>query len=467
MPTADTPSVNVNAGSWLGGSARRVAGKRLLRTAAWRLAGAVSRILLLVTVAACGDPAPMDSDPGTVVITGAEPPAVPGAQAGIDAEPQADPRSQLDPAADSDAGAPSQVQPEQSGSELGAASQGGLGAQPQTGADQQALPPQAALDSLAARLSDITVAQQLILSRLDAMDQGGAGTAAEADTAGAALDLDEATEEVRSLGVGIFWSLVVIVVFHFLIRALAWILETLAERSVRRRLSIKWLIPIARMTLWGIAAYLILRTVFQVDAQGLLAASAALSLVLGIAAQDLLKNIFGGLIVVFDQPFQVGDKISVGGTYGEVVSIGLRSTRIVTADDNLVTVPNSQVVEEQVANANAGQLNCQVVTDLHLPGRVDERKAREIAFEAAVTSQYVFLNKPIVVLVGDEFRTTFVTRVRVKAYVLDPRYEFLMQSDITERARDGFRAAGLMPKRGWYPMVEALEAAAPGERSGR
>ena len=165
------------------------------------------------------------------------------------------------------------------------------------------------------------------------------------------------------------------------------------------------------MALWAIAAYLILRTVFRVDAQGLLAASAALGLALGIAAQDLLKNVFGGLIVVFDQPFQVGDKISVGGTYGEVVSIGLRSTRIVTADDNLVTVPNSQVVEEQVANANAGQLNCQVVTDLYLPGRVDERKAREIAFEAAVTSQYVFLNKPIVVLVRDEFRTTFVTRV--------------------------------------------------------
>ena len=338
------------------------------------------------------------------------------------------------------------------------------GAQPQAGAPQDALPPQTTLDSLAARLSDITAAQQLILSRLDAMEQGGPAAAAQADTAGAALDLEDATEEVRSLGVGIFWSLVIIVVFHFLIRALAWILETLAERSVRRRLTFKWLIPITRMALWAIAAYLILRTVFRVDAQGLLAASAALGLALGIAAQDLLKNVFGGLIVVFDQPFQVGDKISVGGTYGEVVSIGLRSTRIVTADDNLVTVPNSQVVEEQVANANAGQLNSQVVTDLYLPGRVDERKAREIAFEAAVTSQYVFLNKPIVVLVADEFRTTFVTRVRVKAYVLDPRFEFLMQSDITERARDGFRAAGLMPEHDWYPMVEPPEASASGRR---
>ena len=384
-----------------------------------------------MAMAACAD-APPASESGTVVITGTEQAAVP--DAGADA----------------------------------AAGAGAAGAEQQAGPEEQAPPSQATLDSLAAQLSDITAAQQLILSRLDAMEQGGTVAAAPADTAaGVALDLEDATEEVRSLGVGIFWSLVIIVVFHFLIRALAWVLETLAERSVRRRLTFKWLIPITRMALWGIAAYLILRTVFRVDAQGLLAASAALGLALGIAAQDLLKNVFGGLIVVFDQPFQVGDKISVGGTYGEVVSIGLRSTRIVTADDNLVTVPNSQVVEEQVANANAGQLNCQVVTDLYLPGRVDERKAREIAFEAAVTSRYVFLNKPIVVLVGDEFRTTFVTRVRVKAYVLDPRFEFLMQSDITERARDGFRAAGLMPERDWYPMVEAPEATISGDSGAR
>ncbi len=323
-----------------------------------------------------------------------------------------------------------------------------------------------AIDSLSVRLAEIMAAQERILDRLELMEAAGAqGTVSAADTAvdeGQGLDLEEARDEVQSLGVSIFWSLVVLVVFHFLIRALIWILETLAERSVRRRLTFKWLIPITRMLLWGLAGYLIVRTIFRVDAQGLLAASAALGVALGFAAQDLLKNVFGGLIVVFDQPFQVGDKISVGGTYGEVVSIGLRSTRIVTADDNLVTVPNSQVVQEQVANANAGQLNCQVVTDLYLPGRVDEKIAREIAFDAAVTSQYVFLEKPIQVFVSDQFRTTFVTRVRVRAYVLDPRFEFLLQSDITERAREGFRAEGLAAEHEWYPPVDPVDVPVSG-----
>ena len=315
-------------------------------------------------------------------------------------------------------------------------------------------PPATAEDSLAAALTGIMAVQERILARLDSMDAAGAAAGADSATGQTGgIDLEEARDEVTNLGFAIFWAIVVLALFRFVIRGVIWILETLAERSVRRRLTFKWLIPITRMLLWGIAAYLIVRTIFRVDAQGILAASAALGVALGFAAQDLLKNVFGGLIVVFDQPFQVGDKISVGGTYGEVVSIGLRSTRIVTADDDFVSVPNSQVVEEQVANANAGQLNCQVVTNLYLPGRADERQAREIAFEAAFNSKYVFLEKPIQVFIEDEFHNTFVTRVKVRAYVLDPRFEFLLRSDITERARDGFRAAGLAPEHDWYPLA--------------
>ena len=327
-------------------------------------------------------------------------------------------------------------------------------------------PPATAADSLAATLTGIMTVQERILARLDSMEAArpvpGAESAAPADETGG-IDLEEARDEVTNLGFGIFWSIVVLAVFHFAIRALIWILETLAERSVTRRLTFKWLIPIIRMVLWAIAAFLIVRTIFRVDASGLLAAGAALGVALGFAAQDLLKNVFGGLIVVFDQPFQVGDKIRVGGTYGEVVSIGLRSTRIVTADDDAVSVPNSQVVEEQVANANSGKLNCQVLTNLYLPGRVDERTAKEIAFEAAVNSKYVFLEKPIQVFIEDEFHTTFVTRVKVRAYVLDPRFEFLLRSDITERARDGFRAAGLAPEHDWYPLAAVSGTPEPGD----
>ena len=248
--------------------------------------------------------------------------------------------------------------------------------------------------------------------------------------------------DLQKYGGKLFLALLIIVVSFFLIRALGWFLETLAERSAARRLFFKKLIPIVRLTIWGLTIYIVLADIFQLDQRGLLAAATALGVAIGFAAQDVLKNIFGGILIIFDQPFQVGDKINVGGTYGEVVAIGLRSTRIVTPDDNLVSVPNSQVIDSQVANANAGALDCQVVVDLFLPGWVDVIKAKSIAYSAAANSKYVYLEKPIVVNVKDIFKETFLTQLKVKAYVLDTRYEFVFASDVTETAKAEFMRQG-------------------------
>lgn len=259
---------------------------------------------------------------------------------------------------------------------------------------------------------------------------------------------EEATRAVQNFVPKLLLSLLLVLVALYLVRGLAWLLELLAARSAERRLFYKKLIPIARLLVWSLAVYLVIAAIFQVDSTSLLTAAAAVGVAIGFAAQDVLKNIFGGIIIILDQPFQVGDKIAVGDTYGEVVSIGLRSTRITTPDDNLVTVPNAQVVDGQVSNANAGALDCQVVTDLYLPGWVDVALAKRIAYEAAASSKYVYLNKPIVVNVRDEFRETFLIHLKVKAYVLDTRYENRFASDVTEAAKTEFLRHGLL-----YPMT--------------
>lgn len=256
--------------------------------------------------------------------------------------------------------------------------------------------------------------------------------------------LQAARETATNFGLRVALAVLVLVLTFFAIKGVSYVLEALAERSAERRLLYKRIVPIARVILWAVALYVVLRGIFEVDAQGLIAAAAAIGVAVGFAAQDLLKNIFGGLVIIFDTPFQVGDKIRVGGTYGEVVGIGLRSTRIVTPDDNLVSVPNSQIVDGQVSNANAGALDCQVVTDLYLPGWADETKAVQIARQAAASSKYVYLQKPITVIVTDEYDDGHVVHLKVKAYVLDARYEFLLMSDITERARRSFRNEGLL-----------------------
>lgn len=268
--------------------------------------------------------------------------------------------------------------------------------------------------------------------------------------------LARAGDVAQSMSLRLFGAIVVLVLTYFVVRGVGYVIESLAEQNPRRRLVLNRLLPLLRILLWTVAVSFVLRGIFDVPAEGLLVAAAVAGLAVGFAAQDLLKDFFGGLVIVFDQPFQVGDRIAVGDTYGEVSAIGLRSTRIATPDDHLVAVPNAQVVNGQVTNANAGALACQVITDLYLPSGVDETKAKKIAYEAAASSAYVFLQKPIVIHVRDVFKGTFLTHLMVNAYVLDARYEALLVTDITERARRAFRAQGFLP-----PMPDPPPGAEP------
>jgi len=138
-------------------------------------------------------------------------------------------------------------------------------------------------------------------------------------------------------------------------------------------------------------------------------------------------------MILFDRPFQSGDKIKVGEHYGEVVEIGLRSTRIITPDDSLVSIPNSEIMNSSVSNANAGESNCQVVVEIYLPLEADTVKARELAIQAAQVSRFVYLNKPINIIFTNEYKEkTSLIKMKIKAYVLDIRDEFKFSSEITE-----------------------------------
>lgn len=307
------------------------------------------------------------------------------------------------------------------------------------------------LEALQGQVQAVLGAHQQTQAKLDSLliRADSAGVAA-ADSAEAQSRREQLQQGLRSFGTNVILALIVIAIIYFIIRAVVGLLETLSERNAKRRLFFKKLIPIFRLTAWCVSIYFIVVIVFQVGEDRLLAASAAVGVAIGFASQDILKNVFGGILILLDQPFQTGDKINVGGTYGEVVSVGLRSTRIVTPDDNLVSVPNAQVVEGQVSNANAGALDCQVVTPLYLPGWIDVMEAKTIAYHAAANSKYVYLKKPIVVLVQDMFEDMFLTKLLVKAYVIDTRYEGPFASDVTEAAKAEFQ------KRGWIPAVTTM-----------
>jgi MscS family membrane protein len=103
-----------------------------------------------------------------------------------------------------------------------------------------------------------------------------------------------------------------------------------------------------------VVGVLVVLTIWQVNLTPLIASAGIAGVIAALAAKELLGNFFGGISLYLDRPFRMGDYIDLSsGERGKVVHIGLRSTRIQTRDDVLITVPNSVIINTKVINENA------------------------------------------------------------------------------------------------------------------
>lgn len=251
--------------------------------------------------------------------------------------------------------------------------------------------------------------------------------------------------------------------FALLVFAIGWaalsgssrVLDDLGERFTDRRLFFKKAKALTRFVLYLVIAVVVASSVLSLKSETLFAVAGAVSVAVGFAFKDLLGSLIAGVILLIDEPFQVGDRIAWGGYYGEVQEMGLRSVRLVTLDDNLVTIPNNAFLTESVASANAGALDCMVVIPFYIGAAEDFALARRLVAEATTTSRYVYLNKPVATLVSDEFMgQRFVTVITVKAYVFDARYEKHFATDVTERVKSALRAHGIRGPDQQYRDIE-------------
>ena len=108
-----------------------------------------------------------------------------------------------------------------------------------------------------------------------------------------------------------------------------------------------------RAAVWFGGAYLALSEV-GIELFGLLASLAVFSLIIGLAMQQTLGNIVNSFMLALDQPFEVGDRIEVDGEIGSVVSVGILSTKVLTNEENLVVIPNNNLVNSTVINHARG-----------------------------------------------------------------------------------------------------------------
>jgi small-conductance mechanosensitive channel/CRP-like cAMP-binding protein len=88
----------------------------------------------------------------------------------------------------------------------------------------------------------------------------------------------------------------------------------------------------------------------QVDIGAIMTTSAILSVVVGLALQESLSNIFSGIMLTIDRPYKAGDWIEVDGKEGKVLDSNWRSTRVLTRDDDIIYVPNSTMAKGNIVN---------------------------------------------------------------------------------------------------------------------
>lgn len=165
-------------------------------------------------------------------------------------------------------------------------------------------------------------------------------------------------ERLINNGIKILKTIGILMWVMFASRAVAILLEALGRLEGRSSFiearTVALFKNVAKMILIGGAVYFLLLS-WGIDVGAWMVSAGVLGLVLGLAAKDSLANLFAGLFILADAPYEEGDFINLdSGDRGQVTKIGLRSTRLLTRDDIEITVPNSVIANAKIVNETGG-----------------------------------------------------------------------------------------------------------------
>jgi len=111
---------------------------------------------------------------------------------------------------------------------------------------------------------------------------------------------------------------------------------------------------LAKTVVWGGCVYFVFLA-WKVDLTGWLASAGIIGVAVGFASKDTLSNLIAGVFILADAPYKLGDYLVVeGGQRGEVVEIGIRTTRLKTRDDVEIIVPNAMMANSRIVNQSGG-----------------------------------------------------------------------------------------------------------------
>ena len=131
-------------------------------------------------------------------------------------------------------------------------------------------------------------------------------------------------------------------------------IRRLAERSDNSldKLTVSMIGNTLKIAIAVTAVLFIGQNIFNLNITALLASAGIIGLAIALAAKDTVSNFFGTIVIIVDCPFRIGDRIEIDKINGIVTHIGMRSSKILTADESVYTVPNSILTNGALCNIN-------------------------------------------------------------------------------------------------------------------
>ena len=216
-----------------------------------------------------------------------------------------------------------------------------------------------------------------------------------AETALAGLDL----HLVRIGGTDV--SLLGLLLFGLLVAALFYVSGLVRRWAVNRLLARTELEAGVRQGIGAVLRYALLIIGFLVIAQTLginlttfNVLAGAVGVGVGFGLQNIVSNFVSGLIIMFERPVRVGDRVELGALEGEIVEIGARRTTVITSDNVTIVVPNSRFITDIVVNRQGAGVQQRVRLPVQVAPGTDAQKVRALLLEVAAADPNVLAAPP-------------------------------------------------------------------------
>jgi len=195
---------------------------------------------------------------------------------------------------------------------------------------------------------------------------------------------------------------------------MAWALEKIDKTHFYMIKNISRIFILFTGILWGLV-------IWKVNLTPLFASAGIIGIAIALAAKDTLANFFGGIALFIDAAYKVGDYIILeSGERGEVVEVGIRSTKMKTRDDIMITIPNSIMSTTKIINQSAPEPRYRIRIDVGVGYRSDLRQVERILRQVA-TNNHALAKKPEPRVRVRSFADSAI-QFQLLVWVQDPRH---------------------------------------------